>query len=89
MNDGENTIKALGRSRDYAVINATLPEKMDYTAPLVNRLKYNRAETGKNFKGNSCNIRLDELKNSCFDFIREDDGFKAILSDLEKHAEKI
>ncbi len=89
MNDGENTVKALGRSRDYAVINATLPEKINYTAPLVNRLKYNKAGTGKNFKGNSCNIRLDELKNSCFDFIRGDDSFKEIVADLEKYAEKI
>ncbi len=89
MQDGENTLRALENSRRYAVISATLPDELDYTAPLVNRMKYSKENTSKNYRGNSCNLRLEDLKDSRFDFIREDDGFKAIVSDLEKYAEKI
>ncbi len=89
VKDTENTLKALGKLRDYAVYSVALPEKMDYTAPLVNRMKYDRSEWTQNYKGNTCNVRLSELMYDRFDFIREDDGFKTIVADLEKHAEKI
>ncbi len=89
MQDGENTIKALENSRRYAVISATLPDELDYTAPLVNRMKFSRENTSKNYKGNACNLRLEDLKDSRFDFIRENDCLKAIVSDLEKYAEQI
>lgn len=88
MNDKENTLNALGESCRYAVIEATLTD-MDYTAPLVNRLKHKNSNTSKNYKGNACNIRFKEFEDKRFDFVRNETAFKRIIADLEKHAEKI
>ncbi len=86
MNDKENTLKALTQSCRYATIEATLTD-MNYTAPMVNRLKYKKADTTKNYIGNSCNLRLKGLDDKSFDFVRNDDTFKKIVSDLEKYSQ--
>lgn len=86
MKDAENTLKALEDSTKYAVIGANLKD-MDYTAPMVNRLKYKEANTSKNFTGNTCNIRLKDFKDCRFDFVRDDEAFRKIIAELEKCAE--
>ena len=60
---------------------------MDYTAPLVNRLKHKNQNTSKNYKGNDCNLRLKALEDKKFDFVRNETAFKKIIADLERHAE--
>ena len=87
LNDKENVLKNLKESSRYAIIAANLKD-MDYTAPMVNRLKHKNQNTSKNYKGNACNLRLDGLKNRMFDLVRDDDEFKQIIADLEKHTEK-
>ncbi len=87
LNDKENVLKNLKESSRYAIIEANLKD-MDYTAPMVNRLKHKNQNTTKNYKGNACNLRLEDLKNNMFDFVRDEDVFKQIIADLEKHAEK-
>ncbi len=86
MNDIGNTLKALEESCRYAIIEANLKD-MNYTAPMVNRIKYTRANTSKNYKGNACNLRLKALEDSRFDFVRDEEVFKKIIADLEEHAE--
>lgn len=86
MKDAENTLKALEDSAKYAVIRANLKD-MDYTAPMVNRLKYKEANTSKNFTGNTCNLRLKDFNDSRFDFVRNDEAFQKIIAELEKNAE--
>ena len=87
LNDKENVLKNLKESSRYAIIEANLND-MDYTAPMVNRLKHKKQNTSKNYKGNACNLRIEGLKDKRFDFVREEDAFKQIIADLEKHAEK-
>ena len=60
---------------------------MDYTAPMVNRLKYKKANTAKNYKGNACNLKLKALENRQFDFVREENAFKKLIVMLEQNAE--
>lgn len=86
MHDLQKTLDALTESCRYAVIEANLKD-MDYTAPMVNRLKYKKADTSKNYKGNACNLRLKALENRQFDFIREEDAFKKLIVMLEQNAE--
>ena len=62
---------------------------MNYTAPMVNRMKHTKANTSKNYKGNACNLRLKALGDNRFDLVRNEERFKKIISDLEKHAEQI
>ena len=86
MKDAANTLSALEDSTKYAVIRANLKD-MDYTAPMVNRLKYKEANTSKNFTGNTCNLRLKDFNDSRFDFVRNDEAFLKIIAELEKNAE--
>ena len=60
---------------------------MDYTAPMVNRMKFEKSSIYKNYKGNACNLRLSALEDKRFDFVRDEDSFKKIISKLEKYAE--
>ena len=50
LKDVENTLKALEESCRYAIIEANLKD-MNYTAPMVNRMKHTKANTSKNYKG--------------------------------------
>ena len=76
MHDLQKTLDALAESCRYAVIEAN-----------VNRLKYKKANTTKNYKGNACNLKLKALENRQFDFVREEDAFKKLIVMLEQNAE--
>ena len=88
LKDVENTLKALEESCRYAIIEANLKD-MNYTAPMVNRMKHTKANTSKNYKGNACNLRLKALGDNRFDLVRNEERFKKIITALEKHAEQI
>ena len=87
LKDVENTLKALEESSRYAIFEADLKDA-NYTAPMVNRMKHTKANVSKNYKGNACNLRLKALEHGKFDFVRNEERFKKIIADLEKHAEK-
>lgn len=92
MQDKDKLLRYLGESVKYAVVSANLKD-MDYTAPMVNRLKHRNAETSKNYHGNICNILINSLENpdyvfsKNFDFVREDETFKRLTAELKKYAE--
>ena len=86
VNDAENTLKALTESCKFAIIEANLKD-MNYTAPMVNRMKHTIWSTTQNYKGNACNLRLKALEDKRFDFLRNDEVFKKIIADLKKYAE--
>ena len=88
MNDAKCTLNSLEESCRYAIIEANLKD-MNYTAPMVNRKKCKKSDITKNYKGNACNLRLKALADKRFDFVRNEERFKKIIADLEKHAEKI
>lgn len=81
----ENTLHSLEECAKYAVIASNLKE-MQYTAPMVNRVKYNPADTFQNYKGNACNLRLKELEWNGYDFVRKDKRFQKVVGDLEAYA---
>lgn len=86
LKDVENTLKALEESCRYAMIEANLTD-VNYTAPMVNRMKHSEADTSKNYTGNACNIRVKEFEDKRLDFVRNEERFKKIMADLERHAE--
>jgi transcriptional regulator with XRE-family HTH domain len=88
LNDAEKTIESLKESCRYAVIEARLDD-LDYTAPMVNRMKHIKNDIHKNYKGNSCNMNIRGLKDGRFDFVRNEETFKRIVADLEKYAEPV
>ena len=91
LNGQRPTINGDGlQSRDFTyienVIEANLKD-MNYTAPMVNRMKHTIWSTTQNYKGHACNLRLKALEDKRFDFVRDDEVFKKIIADLEKYAE--
>lgn len=88
MNDRENTLKSLEESCKYAIIESESEEGC-YTAPMVNRMKYRKSDTVKNYAGNACDLRLKDIGGNIFDFVRNEDVFKKLVAELEKHAENI
>lgn len=86
LGDAESTLHSLEECAEYTVIASNL-KKMQYTAPMVNRVKYNPAATVQNYKGNACNLRLKELEWNGYDFVRKDKRFQKIVGDLESYAE--
>lgn len=85
--DKEKTLAALAESVRYAVMASEITDSYAYTAPMVNRVVYNPKSSSKNYKGNACDIRLDEFALNFFDFIRGDERFKELESRLKDHAE--
>ncbi|MBO5199245.1 MAG: hypothetical protein J6B85_12140 [Lachnospiraceae bacterium] len=86
LGDSTNTLDALEESAKYAIMEAALTD-MKYTAPMVNRLYCNHSKMGKNYKGNSCNLRIKALEDKKFDFVRNEQKFKRIVNELEKYVE--
>ncbi|MBQ7010677.1 MAG: hypothetical protein IJN63_03135 [Clostridia bacterium] len=52
-------------------------------------MKHTKANTSINYKGNACNLRLKAFEDNRFVLVRNEERFKKIIADLEKHAEKI
>ena len=87
MQEAEKTLDALAQSAKYAVMTADRQDR-PYTAPMVNRLRMDPAASTKNYKGNSCNLRLEKLQWKVYDFLRGDERFRQIEAELKKHAEE-
>ena len=86
--DRDNTLAALEQSVKYAVLTTEADKApVQYTAPMVNRLKITPQEITKNYKGNSCDLRLEGLKQQRFDFLREDSAYQRLVNTLKAHGE--
>lgn len=86
LKDTENTWKALKESCHYAVIDANLHD-MTYTAPMINHVQHKKADTSKNYIGNSCNLSLHTLEDTRFNFVRNTEVFQKVVSELKRYAE--
>lgn len=86
--NGEKALDALENAGKYAYMGAE--EKAGtHKALVVNRLKYDPAETTKNYLGNACNLRLKELGQKEFDFIRRNQRFAELERKLKRSAEPL
>ena len=54
----------------------------------MNRVGYNPKLSSKNYKGNACDLRLEEL-DARVDFVRENEKFKGFVERLKQHAEEL
>ena len=89
LGEAEKTLDAMEQCAKYA-ISTVDPGGTQYTAPMVNRLRYTPAQLTKNYKGNACDLLLQKLLNperSEFDFIRNDERFRKIVEQLKRYAE--
>ncbi len=59
----------------------------DYTAMMVNRRQQKKEDILKNYSCNNAYILMKQMvEKKVFDYIRDDERFKEILSELRKHA---
>lgn len=89
LKDAEKTLDAMEQCAKYA-ISTVDPGSTQYTAPMVNRLRYTPAQFTKNYKGNACDLLLQKLlypERREFDFVRCDERFRQIVEQLKRHAE--
>ncbi|MDE5892328.1 MAG: helix-turn-helix transcriptional regulator [Acetatifactor sp.] len=84
--DAEKTLEALKNAAKYALAAAEEREGA-YTAPLVNHLRNDPTKRTQNYRGNACNLRLDELKRKEYDFLREDKRFMELEKELQGKAQ--
>lgn len=84
--NGEKALEALENMKNYAVMDAA-GNAGDYTALPVNRLKYDLSKTAKNYRGNACDLRLQDLKRKEFDFLREEERFAKMEKELKRKAQ--
>ena len=85
--DKEKTLTALADSVRYALEVAEVNGNYTYTAPMVNRVVSDPKTSAKNYKGNACDLRLEDLSKRCYDFLREDERFVKFMSELRAHKE--
>ncbi len=57
-----------------------------YTAPMVNRLEHIPAAITKNYSGNACDLRLNDLMWDGYDFIRKTEIFGQLTKELGQKA---
>lgn len=88
LRDKEKVLANLEESCRYAIMDADLKD-MDYTAPMVNRLKHRNENTSKNYVGNDCNLRLKALEDKRFDLVRDEPAYRRMIAELQRHADPI
>ena len=54
---------------------------------MVNRVVSDPKTSSKNYKGNACDLRLEDLSKRCYDFLREDERFVKFMPELRAHKE--
>ena len=87
MGNAEKTLDVLEECVRFCVMDAKKTEG-HYTAPMIDRVEYGK-DFSRNFKGNSCNVRLKDLEWNCFDFIRFNEKFKELEATLKQYAEEV
>ncbi len=80
-----SAIEHLEKSADYAIKYDTLPDTAMHTSLLVNRIRYNKAETQKNYTSNECSQLYEKLQTDRYDVIRNDERFIAILERIKQY----
>lgn len=81
----EKTLEALENMTKYALI-ASEDGAGNYKGLLVNRLEYDSEKRARNYRGNVCNLNLDDLEKEDFDFVRQEERFRKVVKELEENA---
>ena len=82
--DDDKALRYIDKAKYHAIAIDSLPINTMHTSPLIYKLEY----TGiwKDYTGNYCWHLSKRLKDESYDAIRNDERFKAVISELEKHA---
>ena len=76
----EKTLKNLQKAYYHANKYDNLPELTNYTSIFFSMLDDGSARVSKNYTETNAQLFLNTLNDSCYDFIREEESFKELLS---------
>ena len=51
---------------------------------MVNRVVCDPTKSVKNYKGNTCDLRIEDFSRKSYDFLRGEPEFAALISELER-----
>ena len=80
--DNESALYYISESTRHIIKYDTMSDGK-YTALLFNRIEYKKENTSKNYTSNDSALRLNDLKDKCFDPIRDDARFKEACEKLK------
>ncbi|MGN1410423.1 MAG: helix-turn-helix transcriptional regulator [Eubacteriales bacterium] len=83
----EECLDAVEKAAEFSILTDTQPDGQ-HTSILVNKLKYERGGTTKNYTCSDCRLTLDSLNNSVFDTIRDTPRFAAAVDKLKSYAKE-
>ena len=81
----DETLGYLADAAKYAIIYDT-QEDFKHISPLVNRLSHKNDGSTKDYASNNSYLQLEEMKDECYDFCRDDEKFTKLIEDLGKVA---
>jgi len=84
LNNLEMTVKNLALSSKNAILFDNMKDHK-LTALLVNAIEYKQKNNSQNWLGTHSKLVLDCLSLKCFDFCRDDECFKEIVTNLNNH----
>ena len=73
------------KAAEFAIVCDTQPDGQQ-TSILVNKLKYERSGTTKNYTCNDSNMTLNFMDKDVFDSVRDEPRFKAVYDRLKSYA---
>lgn len=81
----EECLDAVEKAAEFSIITDTQSDGQ-HTSLLVNRLKYERKGTTKNYTCNDCKLTLDYFEKEVFDSLRSEPRFSAVVEKLNSYA---
>ena len=76
----DKTIENLKQAYYHARKYDEIPEKTNYTSIFFSSVEFVSSETTKNYTETNTELFLNTLNEKCYDFIRDDEEFKALLN---------
>lgn len=85
LNKRDECLEALEKAAEFAINFDTQPDGQ-HTSILVNKLKYERSGTTKNYTYNDSKMTLNFMDKDVFDSFRDEPRFKAVYDRLKSYA---
>lgn len=79
------TLEHLEKAAEYAIKYETMPETVTHTSVLLSGSEDKRSTVTKNFTGNECTELYERLSQERYNFVRENERFKAVENTLLKY----
>ena len=89
LKNKEEVLKHLSLAKKHAILFDTLADgEQNYTSIFVNTATHDKNQLMKNYPGTDLELLKAELKDKCYDFLRDDEDFVTLHTSLSEEIEK-